>query len=822
MFTERLAQFINRYWAFVLVCWVLLALGLWQVAPSWTDIAKDGDLDYLPKQVTSLQGKELLEEAFPNEKAHSQAVICLSRGGEPITPEDRTFSLAIAERIRNEGDPDLTAEPLPLVDVWDYTTQVVGDMLVAKHEKHEHSIMVIARLTSGLMDTKNAELLERFEGILAEMRDQQPAGLDVSLTGSAMIGGDLRDSITESLANTETATVVLVLICLIAIYRAPLLVLIPLATIAVSMRVSYDVVALLASNFGPENFEWSDFKIFTTTKIFVVVILFGAGTDFCLFLISRYKEELAGGTPRNKAPGLALANVSNALAGSAFTTILGLSTMAFAEYGKFVSSGPIIAVCLFIALMACVSFAPALLRALGPIVFWPFGKKLFEHSQEEEADNGGLWGWVSDVVMRRPATILGLSAWLAAGPIFFATQVEVAHDFMADLDPARTSVVGAEKVRSYFAQGTIAPMKVVAELPEPAEGEDSIDLRMASERFAIAHLHSLLYDMDSVADVRSIYLPTGGDPRNRRRLGAGAIQDLAAAGAPITSETFVSHTDPYAGRVTQLAVLLNENPFSKQARDQVPAIHQKLKDFSKTETIDQDPNPWYGARFELVGVTPGLRDLEVVTNSDRTRIQVLTVSAVFAVLVLILRRPLVCLYLIVTVLLSYWVTLGLTDLFFQWLYGDTFHGLDWKVPIFLFVILIAVGQDYNIYLATRVFEEQKKHGDRNGLRRAVVKTGGIITSCGVIMAGTFFSMATGTLRGMVELGFALGLGVLIDTFFVRTVVVPCFFALLAKKNETSEEDRPIFRAEGPHAHRPHLAAGEPEPHESGELSSTGS
>ena len=817
MFTERLAQLINKHWLLLLVGWLLLAIGLRLVAPSWSEIAKDGDLDYLPKEVTSLQGKELLETAFPNEKSHSQAVICLSRDGQPITPEDRTFSLAIAERLRNEPN-------LPLVDVWDYTTQVVGDMLVAKQDL---SLMVIARLTNGLMDVKNAELLARFEQILSEMRDQQPTGLEVSLTGSAMIGGDLRSSIQESLANTETTTVLLVLLCLILIYRAPLLVLIPLATIGVSMSVSYDVVALLADNFGPDDYDWSDFKIFTTTKIFVVVILFGAGTDFCLFLISRYKEELAGGADRNVASGQALANVSSALAGSAFTTILGLSTMAFAQYGKFISSGPIIAVCLFIALMACVTFAPALLQALGPIVFWPFGKKLFERSSEQEdpTTGGGLWGWVSDAVMKRPATILALSAWLAAGPIFFATQVDVTHDFMADLDPTRTSVQGAEQVRRYYAQGTIAPMKVVAELPE-SEGQPSVDLREQGARFDIAHLHSRLYDLPVVADVRSIYLPTGGDPRKRRRIGASAIVDLAAAGSPLTADAFVSHTEPHAGRVTQLALLLNENPFSQEARDQIPDIQASLKKFSETKTIEDQPNPWYGARFELVGVTPGLRDLETVTNSDRSRIQVLTVSAVLGVLLLILRRPMVCLYLIVTVLLSYWVTLGITDLFFHWCYGDTFHGLDWKVPIFLFVILIAVGQDYNIYLATRVFEEQKQFGDRTGLRRAVVKTGGIITSCGVIMAGTFFSMATGTLRSMIELGFALGVGVLIDTFFVRTVVVPCFFALLAGKEKGDEQSEEDQAAEASCVQEPHLhkLANPQEDIESepSELSSTGS
>lgn len=815
MLAERFAHVVNHRPRLVLLAWLLLAVGLKLIAPSWQQIALDGDLDYLPREVDSLQGEALLDAAFPNEQANSQAVVVLSRGGEPIVADDRRFGLLVADKLREASD-------LPIVDVWDERTQVVGDMMLARNGA---AAMVVARMTNGLMDVDNARVLESIEAMLDELQLQAPEGLDVGLTGSAMIGGDLRLSIEESLASTEVATIALVLLCLIVIYRAPLLVLIPLATIAVSMSVSYDLVALLADNFGPGDFSWSDFKIFTTSKIFVVVILFGAGTDYCLFLIARYREELASGVAPDVAPGQALSKVGDALAGSAFTTIIGLSMMIVADYGKFSNSGPTIGVCILVALLACVTFAPALLRTIGPRVFWPVKPPSPDpnHTSAESAEpsDARIWGGVADIVMRRPVTIMAVSAWLAAPFIFVGAKAGVTHDFVADLAADRTSVRGSQQVRAFFGEGTIAPMKVIAKLADgvqaPSGGDDEndaaesapLDLNTSAGRYAIAPLHSLLFDQPSVADVRSLYLPTGGDPKKRRFIGSGALSDLAAAGSPITAETFVSQVDEYAGRVTQLAVLMSVDPFSREARQKIPELKNALEDFAKVEMVNDEPNPWRGAEFHLVGVTAGMRDLELVTNSDRWRIQIATVAAVFLVLIAILRRPMVCVYLIITVLLSYWVTLGATYLFFDWLYGDAFLGLDWKTPIFLFVILIAVGQDYNIYLATRVIEEQAKLGLSRGLRRAIVQTGGIITSCGVIMAGTFISMTTGTLRGMIELGFALALGVLLDTFFVRTVVVPCFFALLARNEANDDRDEEATADPTPASNSPpaHAAAG---------------
>ncbi len=241
------------------------------------------------------------------------------------------------------------------------------------------------------------------------------------------------------------------------------------------------------------------------------------------------------------------------------------------------------------------------------------------------------------------------------------------------------------------------------------------------------------------------------------------------------SRKFFLSGGEYAGEVTRFDMVCDYDPFSQESMRLLGEVDNWLK-----EKKDQPNSAWHDVEFDFTGVTAGIRDLDAVNQSDTHWVGVYVAVAVLIVLIFLLRRPLLSLYLIFTVVFGYLVSLGLTHLFFSWLYGSTYQGLDWKLKMFLFVILVAVGEDYNIYLVTRVVEEQRRRGLLPGLREAVVRTGGIITSCGVIMAGTFGSMATGTLRSMIELGFAMSLGVLLDTFIIRTVLVPAFLALLAR------------------------------------------
>ncbi len=764
---ERLGAFISRHWALVVLAWVLVACVLHAVAPRWDQVTHDGDLAYLPENLPSTEGERLLAQAFPEQRAKSQIAIVVERPGTRLEMGDLLWSDKLADRFR-----DRQAD-LPIADVWNRNSEVVGERLTSRISTNGQATVTLLHVKNEFMATGNMVLVSEVQHLLDKARATAPAGLQVGITGSAAIGGDMLRSTAESIKNTELTTVALVVIILLLVYRAPLLVSIPLVTIAVALLVATDILALLTQLSRLPGFSWWNFKIFTTTKIFIVVILFGAGTDFCLFLISRYQEEIERGLARGEAVIEAVGRVGEALVGSAMTTICGLGMMYFADFGKFRNSGPAIALCLAVTLVACLSLAPALLVAGGRAVFWPFGTRAGASSSGceglvDSTRSNRFWQWTGSSIVRRPGLILVASIALLTPLAYQGLSVRLTYDFLNELEISCPSVQGTELAKRHFPAGEMAPVTILA-LQEGGhfntpEGETEI-----------ARLTKILYDLEGIESVRSIAEPLGNRPGYFQPFRTRGLNKLAARKHKQTKAMYVTQGADLVGDVARFDLVLRDEPFSLEAIAVLNRVDARL-----AELRADGQSPWHNAKFAYIGTTVGIRDLALVTASDQRLIQRLVVLGVLAVLLTLLRRPMVCAYLIVSVLFSYFVTIGATEIFFSWLYGATFHGLDWKVPIFLFVILIAVGEDYNIYLVTRVLEEQRRLGPLEGLRSAVAKTGGIITSCGLIMAGTFISMTTGRLRGMSELGFALSLGVMLDTCVVRPVLVPAFLALLER------------------------------------------
>lgn len=708
----------------------------------------------------------------------------MGRGDEAQFDQQLVATLA-PDLDPQQGPQPQQAEDLPWLDLWTWRDPTFGAKLRSEDDRAR---LMLLQLSEEFLAVANIELVQFIE---SELRQVQSAAADAGIThlqigvsGSAAVGGDLLLAARESIRHTEVFTVVMVVLILAFVYRSPLLIIVPLATIFVSLRVSTALVAALTELGSVPGFSWWHLQVFTTSKIFIVVILFGAGTDFCLFLISRCRESLAAGSVGPNAVATAVEGVGEALTASAMTTVVGLAMMMFADFGKFRYSGPVIGLCLLVTLAACLTLTPALLCLVGGWL------RPAQHAPS------AIWKRIAAMATGRPAIVLTCTLLLFAPFAWRGIQREsqVSYDFLASLSPRAPSRVGAELMKNSFPIGESGPLMVVARTPEPV-------LESRVGRDEVARLNYMIHDIQGVISVRSLADPLGEtQPEDATvLLSRDVIEARFARYHHRTAELYLAQSPDYLGKVTRFEVIFAHDPFSPAAINGLQLVEDALAHIADTDPF------WRGSEFYVAGVTAGIRDLSVVTRSDTRRIKLLVVFAVFVVLLSILRRPLICLYLVGSVLLSYYVTVGLIDIAFTQL-EPAYVGLDWKTPLFLFVILVAVGQDYNVYLVTRVFEEQRRLPRLAGLRRAVEKTGGIITSCGFIMAGTFFSMTGGYaaallkrwtnwqwipetqyLMGVIQLGAALSVGVLLDTLIVRTILVPAFLALAQRPTSKPEQ-----------------------------------
>ncbi len=286
-----------------------------------------------------------------------------------------------------------------------------------------------------------------------------------------------------------------------------------------------------------------------------------------------------------------------------------------------------------------------------------------------------------------------------------------------------------------------------------------------------------------MAEVRSLVQPLGQPllPDNF----ADALT-AAAARPHYVSKIEENAADLY---VTRLDVIMKSDPFDPASVETLNLLDIWLRDI-----LPSHSGAMGDVKAETFGVTVHGRDLGNAVSRDRIRVNVMVAISVFFILFAMVRKAWLAGYLLGTVLLSYLATLGLTAIFTSWLTGRPFGVMEWRVPFFLFTILVAVGEDYNILLVSRIMQERKRHGVKEAIRRGLAATGGAITACGMIMAGTFGTLLIADLSTLKQIGFALAAGVLLDTFIVRPLLVPAFLMIVWSETEAAARTEPLVLA----------------------------
>ncbi|HXG13491.1 MAG TPA: MMPL family transporter [Gemmataceae bacterium] len=765
----------------VCAAWALVALLLGLVAPAWDTRAHDDDIHFLPADCDSVRGFRLLEQAFPQDVYASRVIFTFERPDRPLDEND----FALADRLVAELRQLQREEPdLQIGSVHSHRDPFIGRRLVSADGQ---CTLLKVSLGTPYQAVKTRHTVDRIEARLRQrLAEAGPDAPRLLATGPAGAGRDLTRASSEGLHATTVATVALVVIVLLLVYRAPLLALVPLVTIVLSAWVALKVLALMTLVPGV--------YLVNISKVFAIVLLYGAGTDYCLFLISRYREELVGGASGAAALGRSVRAVGGALTASAATVVCGLGLMGCAEFAKIRCAGPAIGLSLAVVLLASLTLTPALLHLLGPIVFWPRSGP-----GPVRGTGADLWERISRQVLARPVTIWGAAVLLLLPLAVLGARLRPDHRPIGQLSPSSDSIKGLEVIQRHFTAGETGPVTVLLAA--------DTDWNSPAGRHLVAQLSRGLAGLANVAEVRSLTQPLGqpiascppAGPGARSGVLGGLLKlapgDLAAA---VREQAGRKARDFYvaalpadaAGRpryVTRLDVVFATDPFDARSLATLELIQIYLREeLPRTRLVS-------GVQAECYGFTVEMRDLAAVTERDRQRINGLVLAGVLVILWAVVRRPWLAVYLLVSVLFSYYATLGAVALFGQAFLGTPLNEVEWRVPFFLFTILVAVGEDYNILLMKRVLQERRRCGSEQGMARALARTGSTISACGLIMAGTFATLMLSGLGTLVQIGFALAFGVLLDTFVVRPLLVPAFTVAVWRAAGVS---RPVERAAG--------------------------
>ncbi|MGC4771377.1 MMPL family transporter [Micromonospora sp. DT44] len=530
-------------------------------------------------------------------------------------------------------------------------------------------------------------------------------GLTVDVAGPAGLLADLIEVFSAIDGPLLLVTLVVVLVILLIVYRSPVLWVFPLLAAGMSYALAAVFVYLLA--------DADVLKLNGQAQGILTVLVFGAGTDYALLLIARYREELHRHDRPWGAMRAAWRGAAPAIIASGGTVIVSLLCLLLSSLNSNRALGPVAAIGIAATLLVMLTFLPALLVLGGRWAFWPRRPRVDQADPQAEH---GIWSRIAGFVARHARPIWLSTAVVLAVLTLGLTQLGATILGQSDLFTQRTdSVDGQEVIARHYPAGTGSPATI-----------------FTTEQSA-RQIAQLAKGVPGVADVRPLTAgPQTGPPQENA---APKVVD---------------------GRV-QLEATLTDPPDSDGAE-------RTIRDLREAVHRVPDADAVVGG-FTAINV-----DTSDAAKRDQNVIIPVVLVVIAVILALLLRALLAPLLLIGTVLLSFAATLGLCALLFRHVFG--FPGVDSSFPLFAFVFLVALGIDYNIFLTSRVREESVKRGTRAGVLAGLAVTGGVITSAGIVLAATFSALAVLPLVVLVELGTAVAIGVLIDTIIVRSLLVP--------------------------------------------------
>jgi uncharacterized membrane protein YdfJ with MMPL/SSD domain len=735
---------VSRKGKFVTVgLWLLLAGALSPQAAGLSRLYDQSLTSQLPGNAPSQQALRLARTEFPEAPGATALVVLLDPDG--LSLADRRTASRVSEWLGGADGREVSQ----VLSV--YTTPQAGAQLISPDGT---TMLIVAVLRTAVYDARTGNSVAN---IRRHLRDATAGTrLRAYVTGPAAIAVDAGAVFRSIDLQLLLATVGLVLVLLVLLYRSPLLPLVPLLSVGVVVSAVQGLLAVAAAR--------GVIAVGQMPANIATVLLFGAGTDYTLFIISRYREELRVEADRHVAMKKTMRAVGEAIASSAGAVLLAMLTLLLATLGLYTSLGWVLAIAMAVMLAAGVTLVPALLVTFGRVAFWPYVPRVGDSTR---SGRQGLWFAVGRVSAARPRLVasagLATLAILSLGNLSAQQSFSLLGAFRAPTEAA----AGFDVLRRHNPPGTIDPTNLYIQLDRPVyERLTAIDQAVSSAA-----------SVPGVAAVRGLTRPDGKPPAlSPAQLEAYAAelpndvlsgQSPAPPGLPVrerlalgllaAGRQFVSTDES----VTKLTVVFGDDPYGVAAIQRIEQLQHVVQNSLFAS----------GVKGEVLigGQTAALADTMAASQRDTAIVIVAVLAVVGLVLAVLLRSLVAPIFLLAVLTLNFLAVIGAAALVGRWAGTE---GINYAIPLYTFVFLVSLGADYTIFLMSRVREEVRLLGTRPGVAIAVGRTGGVISSAGLILAGTFSVLAGLPLTVLFQLGACVAAGVLLDTFLVRPFIVP--------------------------------------------------
>ena len=744
-FFVGIGKFSVRFRWFIVVGWVLITIFSVKAFPGLNSISQNGNSGFLPDNTPSIQASKLATP-FQGNKSSASLTLIVARDSGPLTAADQATIDQVEAYIRTQPNVLLLRDTGVSRDGAARQATIQAD--------------VPAR-GGGAADTLVSNIRSELSSV------SQSSGLSMHLTGTLAQHIDTVANSKSTQRQTTNFTYIFIIVLLLLVFRAPLAPLITLIPAGLVLALSGPVITGAANHFNV--------SVSSITQVILIVLVLGAGTDYALFLIYRVREELRRGLTPPDAVVKAVSTVGETITFSALTVMAALLSLLIAQFGLYQSLGPALAIGIFLMLLAGLTILPALLAIFGRAVFWPTSTK------PVDVQPIGLWGRLTAGLVQRPVLTLAIGVIFFGGLAIGTINSPTAGFGDQGSGPAGTdSTAGTDLIAKHY--------------PAPSGNLTEAFFHYSQSIWANpAQLDVAQQQLSSIAAIKTVLGPLSpnGIPLTVPQLTAlhqtlGAPQRLPPE-EPVALQSTVPAliynayrgTAQYIstdGQTVAFLTILKDGGSGPTELNAVPALRDAVNHAGQVAGAAQNG---------VFGLNEFAYDVNQISSSDLNHIIPLVSVLIALLLALVMRSLTAPLYLVASVVLSYLAALGLVAIVFVHFGGQS--GVNFVLPFLMFVFLMALGSDYNILVMMRIREEAHTKPLREAVRDAVSITGTTVTTAGMILAGTFtvLGVAAGNGPGSAQIqqiGFGIAAGVLMDTFLVRTLLVPSVVILLGRWN----------------------------------------